>query len=509
MMDILNGFALALTPVNILAALVGALIGTAVGVLPGMGPTAAVGILVTATVTLSPETGLIALAAVYYGTQYGDSMTAILMRIPSEPPAVVLAVDGYPMAQKGRAGPALAIAAISSFIGAALSLIGLMIAAPTVSRVALLLGPADYAVIAVIALLVLSRFSGGSFSTRLLSLAIGLAATTIGLDMVTGIGRFTFDSPELLQGVEIAPVVIGLYGLAELLHLAGRGGGFPAVEKIPFRKLFPSRTEWRKATPAAGRGAVVGFLMGVLPGPTLSLANFASHSLERRISKHPEEFGKGAVQGVAGPGAADNAAVSGNLLPFLALGLPFTSVTAVLFAGLLLHGIQPGPLLISQHPELFWGLIAAMFVGNVALLLLNFPMVGVWIRLLRIPSPILLALLMVLMFTGVYGFRNSVFDLVVLLVSGVAGYLMKLVDLDRTVLVLGLVLGPVLETSIRQALFISRGDPTVFVTTPMGIVGVVVLVGVVVGPPLRRALRRRGGGQTPSEPSPENAGVLR
>jgi putative tricarboxylic transport membrane protein len=485
--DLANGFALALTPENLAAALIGALIGTAVGVLPGMSPTAAMAIFLAPTIGLKPETGLIVLGAMFYGSQYGDSMTAILMNVPSEAASVVISTDGYQMTRRGRAGAALSSAAVASFVGATVGLVGLMLFGPLLSAVAVLFGPADYFDIALFALLLLARIASGSVWKGLLMMGLGLAVTTVGIDPLTGVARFTFGKVVLTQGIELVPVVVGLFGMAELFELTSRAGAFPTIAKLRFREIFPTLAEWFEAVPAMARGAGIGFFLGLLPGPTLTLATFVSYALEKRLPKGLVEFGKGAIRGVAGPKAADDAAVSGNLVPLLALGLPFSPVTAVLFAGLLLHGIQPGPLLITQHANIFWGFIAAMYVGNVALLILNFPLVGIWINLLRIRTPVLLSLLMILMFVGVFGYRNSTLDLIVLLVSGLVGYALKQLRFDRTILVLGLVLGPLLETSLREALFISRGNPVVFAARP---VGVVVVLGLLLVFALPRVMGR-------------------
>jgi putative tricarboxylic transport membrane protein len=489
--NLAHGFALALTPENALAALIGAVIGTAIGVLPGMTPTSTMAILLAPTLMLKPETGLIVLAAVYYGSQYGDSMTAILLNIPSESPSVVIATDGYRLTRRGRAGAALALAAVASFVGANVGLIGLALAAPALSLLALKFGPADYFEIALFALLALSRITGSSIPKALLTIGIGLAATTIGVDLLAGTSRFTFGQIQMSQGVQIIPVVIGLFGLSELLNLATESLATATGLKFGLRELWPARREWRSGVPPMVRGSILGFFMGILPGPTLTLATFVSYALERRLSWRRPWLQDGDVRGVTGPKSADDAAVSGNLVPLLALGLPFSTVTAVLFAGLLLHGVQPGPLFIQSHPNIFWGFVAAMSLGNIALLILNFPLVGIWVNLLRIPKPIFLAALTVLIVVGAYGYRNSFFDLQIMVISGLIGYLMRRLNFDRTVLVLGLVLGPVLEIGLRQALLLSRGDLSTFITRPTAWVLATVLVVLLATSLLREAGRRQ------------------
>jgi putative tricarboxylic transport membrane protein len=457
------GFQVALTPENLAAALIGALLGTAVGILPGLGPTTVIALLLIPTISLPPETGLIMLGGIYYGTQYGDSMTAILMNVPSEAPSVVIGLDGYEMAKKGRAGVALAVAAIGAWVGASVGLLGLVLLAGVLAPAALAIGPSEYFALSLVGLVILARVSGGGLWRGLVALAIGLALPTVGQDPLSGFVRFGFGVADLMQGFSLVPVIMGLIGLSGILQLTGTSKTLPRPARFSFREIFPSVAEWREAIPASLRGAVIGFVFGILPGPGTVLSTFVSYRLERRLS--PERVGQGAVSAVAGPKAADDASVSGHLVPLMVLGIPFSSVTAILFAGILLHGIQPGPLLMGQHPEIFWGLVAAMYIGNLALLILNFPLVGMWMSILRIPQPILTALLVLLLLVGSYSLNNSFFDTLVLLGAGVLGYFLRSVELDRTLVVLGLVLGPLVEKNFRLALIISRGNPLVFAST--------------------------------------------
>ncbi len=489
---LMYGFGVALTPENFLAALFGALLGTAVGILPGMGPTVVMALLLVPTMNMKVETGLIMLGAIYYGTQYGDSMTAILMNVPSEAPSVVIGIDGYQIARKGRAGAALATAAVGSFIGATIGLIGLTLIAGPVSQAALAFGPPEYFAITVVGLFVLSKISSASLSKGLVALGIGLALTTVGIEPLSGMPRYTFGNTDLLLGVDLIPVVMGIIGMAEMIEIASKNAGLPKAASINYRDLMPTRKEWKKAIPASLRGSVLGFFMGLLPGPTMALSTFASYRLEKRLA--PEEVGHGAVQAVAGPKSADDGSISGTLVPLMALGIPFTAVTAVLFAGLLLHGVTPGPTLITERPEIFWGMVAAMYIGNVALLVLNFPLVGMWTSILRIPQPILSAMLVVLMMIGTYSLRNSTLDELVLVLAGVLGYIMKQMNYERTLLILGMVLGPMLEANFGRSLEMSDGDLSVFVTRPIPDVLWVILALVLLGPPILNAITGRRAG---------------
>lgn len=484
-----HGFATAVSLQNVFAALIGVILGTMVGVLPGIGPVAAMALLLPLTVKMATLPALILLAGLYYGSQYGDSMAAILVNVPSEAPAIVIAREGYPMTRAGRGGAALAIAGVSSFIGATVGLIGVSLLAIPLSQLATDLRPPDFAAIAVLGLLLLPRVSGIGPFKGLVAIGIGLAIGTVGLDPILSTPRFTFGFLQLTQGVQLVPVAVGLFGLAQVVHqiVNGEDWGDPGTVKL--RDLAPSRQEWRRSLPASGRGSVIGFVMGAVPGPSLILSTFSSYALERRLGQRSGRFGHGAVEGIAGPKAADDAAVGGNLIPILILGIAFTPVTAILLSGLRLHAIEPGPLLISEHPNLFWGLIAAMYLGNIALLVLNFPMVGIWVRLLRIKPAMRSAGLVVIMIVGVYSVRYSMFDVGVMVVMGFVGYGLRRARVDCSLIVLGVVLGPFLEDSIRRSLELSAGGLGVFVSRPIGQITVVVIAIVWVIMPAARMLR--------------------
>ena len=466
------GFSVILVPTNILAVVTGSFIGTLIGVLPGIGPVGTMAIMLPIVMALkmSPLTALTMFAGVYYGAMYGGSTTSILMSVPGEATTVVTCIDGYQMAKKGRAGAALAVAAVGSWVAGTLGVIGLMFFAPTLAQFALSFGPPEYFGIALLALVVLSRISGRPFGESVFVLALGMALATIGIDPISGDNRFTFGWVQLSQGIDVIPVVMGLFGIAEVLNIAEQAGGLPRAKGVKIRELFPTRSEWRRAAPAMFRGSILGFFWGLIPGPSTVLSTFGSYKLERRLSRHPEEFGHGAIEGVAGPEAANNAAGGGALVPLLSLGLPFTPGIAMLFAGLMVLGVQPGPLLINEHPEIFWGVVAALYIGNVVLLVLNFPLVGVWVSILRVRQSLLLTLIVLLCLVGVYSLNNSSFDLVIMLMFGAIGYILRKLDFDVSPMVIAMIIGPMLEEALRQSLVMAQGNPFVFFQRPISCV---------------------------------------
>ncbi len=491
MNDLLYGFSIALTWQNLLAAFGGALIGTAVGVLPGIGPSSAMAILLPATLGLEPATSLIMLAGIFYGSQYGGSTTAILLNMPGESTALITCRDGYQMALKGRAGAALAISGVGSFIAGTAGVVGLTFATTAIAEAALAFGPPEYFCLALLGLAVLSRLSTAAPWKNALLLALGALLATVGQDPLTGEGRFTLGITELMAGISLVPVLMGVYGVSEVLAVIQRSAGFPKMIEVKFRELFPTAREWRASAGPIARGTLLGFPLGLIPGPAALISTYLSYALEKRVSKHPEQFGQGAIEGVAGPESANNAATSGTLAPLLALGLPFTGATALLLAGMTIHGIQPGPLLVTQHPEIFWGVIASMYIGNVALLILNVPLVGLWVSLLRVPQALLVCLILVFTVVGAYSVRNSVADIYVLLGSGVIGYLLVALKFDMAPLILGMVLGPVMEENLRRSLFQSDGNLLIFVTSRLSIGMMTMLVLVLLGPPCYRLVRDR------------------
>jgi putative tricarboxylic transport membrane protein len=464
--NLLLGFSVALQPSILVYAFVGCLIGTLVGMMPGLGPLAGISLLLPATFGLNPIIAIVLLAGVYYGAMYGGSTTSILMRIPGEAASVMTCVDGYAMTQNGRAGPALAIAAIGSFVAGTIGVVGLMLLAPTLAAWALRFGPPEYTALLLMGLFILAYMSGGSTVKTLAMAVLGLLLGMIGIDIMSGYTRFSFDIVELGDGVGIVPVAVGLFGVSEILLTAG-ALKMPEVQRPKLRDLMPSREDLRLSVGAIGRGSVMGFLIGIIPGSAHIISSFVSYGVERRISKHPERFGKGAIEGVAGPESANNAAATGAFVPMMALGIPTSPVTAVMIAAIMVHGVLPGPTLIQEQPELFWGFVASMYVGNVVLLILNLPMVGVFVNLLRIPYGYLYPCILCFCIVGTYSVSNNIVDIWILLSMGGVGYLLRKFGYDLAPVALGLVLAPMLELSLRQSLAMSAGDYAIFIERPI------------------------------------------
>jgi putative tricarboxylic transport membrane protein len=460
------GFSVALTPDILMFAVIGCVIGTLVGMLPGVGPLAGISLLLPATFGLQPATAIILLAGIYYGAMYGGSTTSILMRIPGEAASVMTCIDGYAMTQNGRAGPALAIAAIGSFIAGTLSVVALMLLAPPLASLALRFGPPEYFALLTLGLLVLAFLSGGSMLKALAMAALGLFLGTIGIDQMSGFFRFQYGLIELGDGIGIVPVAVGLFGVSEILLTAGQGTP-PEVQKPRLKDLLPSREEWQRSLAPIGRGTAVGFIIGIVPGSAHIISSFVSYALERRLAKDPSRFGRGAVEGVAGPESANNAAACGAFVPMLALGVPSGPIPAVMIAALMVHGIAPGPLLMEQQPSLFWGFIASMYVGNLVLLILNLPLVGLFVNLLRIPYAYLYPAILVFCVLGVYAVDNSVVDVWIMTATGLLGYVLRKFEFEVAPIVLGLVLSPMLENSLRQSLAMSSGSYAIFFGRPI------------------------------------------
>jgi putative tricarboxylic transport membrane protein len=460
------GFGVALTPVNLLYCFVGVVVGTAIGVLPGIGPVTTVAMLVPLTFGMSPTAALIMLAGIYYGSQYGGSTTAILINTPGETSSVMTCLDGYQMARQGRAGPALGMAAIGSFIAGTASVVLLMLLARPLVRVALEFGPAEYFAIMLLALLTLGGLTGESVAKGLLMAAFGLLLGTVGGDPMTGTPRFTFGAPSLLDGLEFLPVTIGLFAVAEVLTSATRSLT-QDVYAAPIRGLLPTRADWWACRWTLPRASLIGFVVGVLPGAGATLASIIAYLTEKRLSRYPERFGTGVIEGVAAPETANNAASGGAMVPLLTLGVPGSGTTAVMLGALMLWGLRPGPLLFEKNPELVWGLIASMYIGNVLLLILNLPLIGLWVRLLSVPPRILMPLILLFCFTGTYAVSSNPFDLWVMVIFGVLGFVLQRYGYPVAPIVLGLILGPMLETHFRRALIISRGDYAIFLQRPI------------------------------------------
>ena len=487
------GFGVAFSGPNLLACFFGVLIGTVVGVLPGIGPLGAMALLFPTTYALEPTTSVIMLAGIFYGAMYGGSTTSILLNVPGESASVVTAIDGYQMARKGRAGAALAISAVGSFVAGTLGVVGLMFFAPILAKAALAFGPPEYFALMLVGLIFLSQLGGGSAIKSFLMVGFGLLLGIVGMDSISGVTRFTFGQLELGQGVELVPVAMGLYGVGEILIIAEQITGLPDLIKVKLRDLFPTVSEWKRAFPPIFRGAGVGFFIGLIPGPAAILSTFASYALEKKISRHPQEFGKGAVEGVAGPESANNSATAGLMVPMLALGVPFAPVPAMLLGALIIHGIQPGPLLVTQRPDIFWGVVASMYIGNVLLLILNLPLVGVFASILRVPQHILSTFILLLCLVGTYSVNNSILDLYVLVGMGVVGYILRKLKFDMAPLILALVLGPMLEKNLRQSLYMVSGDVWAMVSRPITGALLLIALAVIVLPPLIRHMKRAQG----------------
>jgi len=469
------GFSVALAPQVLLYAFVGCVVGTLVGVLPGIGPLAGISLLLPASFGLDATSAIVLLAGIYYGAMYGGSTTSILMRIPGEAASVMTCIDGYEMTRRGRAGPALAIAAIGSYIAGTVSVVGLMLLAPPLASFALRFGPPEYFALLLLGLLVLAYMSGGSMLKSLAMAALGLLLGMIGIDPMTGFFRFSYGLVELGDGIGVVPVAVGLFGLSEILLTAGQPTA-PEVKKPKLKDLLPSKQEWRDSLWPIGRGTVLGFLIGIIPGSAHIISSFVSYALERRLAKDPERFGHGAIEGVAGPESANNSATSGAFVPMLALGIPSGPIPAVMIAAMMVHGISPGPLLITQQPELFWGFIASMYVGNVVLLILNLPLVGIFVNVLRVPYPLLYPAILLFCVLGVYAVNGSAVDIGIMAAMGALGYLLRKFDFETAPVVLGLILAPMIEMSLRQSLAMSSGNYAIFVNRP--IASVMLLIGL-------------------------------
>jgi putative tricarboxylic transport membrane protein len=484
-----NGFSVALAPDNLLFAFLGAALGTAVGVLPGIGPALTVALLLPATYQLAPTGSFIMFAGIYYGAMYGGSTTSILINTPGESASIITALEGNRMARRGRGAAALATAAIGSFVAGTLGTIGLTFLAPLLVRVALSFGPAEYFALMVLAFTTVSAVLGGSRLRGSISLFLGLALGVIGIDTQTGQARYTLGIPALYDGVGVVLVVVGLFAVGETLYVASRYRA--GTDVIAIRgSVWMTREEWRRSWKPWLRGTALGFPIGALPAGGAEIPTFLSYLVEKRLAEKPEEFGHGAIEGVAGPEAANNAAAAGVLAPLLTLGLPTSATAAILLAAFQGFGLQPGPLLFQNSPDLVWGLIASLYIGNLMLLVLNLPLAPLWVRLLMIPRPYLYGGILVFAVLGAFAATGSTADVVIMLVIGVVGYLMRVYDFPVAPVLVGMILGPLSEQQLRRALAISQGDPSVFVTRPIAAAILAVAAAVLLAPYLLRLFRR-------------------
>ena len=463
---ILQGFSVALTPTNLLYVFFGVLIGTVIGVLPGLGPTASIALLLPITYTVEPVTAVILLAGIYYGSMYGGTITSVLLRLPGEAASVVTTFDGYQMAKQGRAGPALGIAAIGSYIGGTVSVLGMILLAPPLADLAVSFGPPEYVALTVLGILLVTYLGTGSVLKSLCMAALGLLLATVGLDPITGTARFTFGEVSLFNGLDFVAVAMGLFGVGEILHSLERTDKVQAVTS-KIKGIWPTRKDFRDSSGAIGRGSLLGFVIGVLPGGGGVVSSLASYAMEKRRAKDPSRFGKGAIEGVAGPETANNASSTSAFIPLLTLGIPPNVVLALIFGALIQQNITPGPNLIQQEPEIFWGVIASMVIGNLMLLALNIPLVGFFVQMLRVRAGILAAFALLVTMVGVFSVNNNAFDMWVVLGFGVIGWLMKKTGFEPGPLVLAFVLGSILERAFRQSMLLSGGDLDIFVTRPI------------------------------------------
>lgn len=473
-----HGFSIALYPQNLVFGFVGCLLGTLIGVLPGIGPTSGIAMLLPLTAVLEPTAAIIMLAGLYYGAMYGGSTTAILVNIPGEVSSVPTALDGYKLARKGKAGLALSMAAISSFVAGTLSLVGLTFFAPSLAKVALRFGPPEYFALMALALSVVVNLSGKSLLKGLISGLLGFLIASVGMDPMTGICRFSFGSLNLMSGIDFISVIIGLFAISEILSNAGSNMAGVYEEKI--EGLWPKLSEIRYALPAMFRSTAIGFFMGLLPGCSPAVTSFIAYDTEKRISKNSSSFGSGEILGVVAPEGANNATTSGGFVPLMSFGIPSGPALAVLLGGLMIYGLQPGPTLFEKHADFVWAVIASMYIGNVILLVLNLPLVAVWAKLVRIPYPILAPIVLVFSFLGAYSVRYKMFDVAVALFFGLAGWIMKKTGFPTSPLILCLILSDMFETSLKQSLSMSQGNPLIFLQRPISL-ALIILALVLIG----------------------------
>lgn len=494
-MDVIQGlgygFSISFQPINLLACFIGSILGTVVGVLPGLGPVAAISLLLPFTLKMSPVSSLIMLAGIFYGAMYGGSITSILVNIPGESATVITCLDGYQMAKKGKAGPALGISAIGSFVAGTLSIVGLSFLGPPLAEFALRFGAPEYFSLMLFGLTMITYLSSGSKIKALLMAGIGLILKTVGTDPIEGSYRFTYQSTTLIGGTEIIAIFMGLFGITEVFVNIEQKLQNQETVIAPITGLWPNRKDLRNCAAPIGRGTALGFFMGLMPGIGATLPTFFSYALEKRVSKHPEKFGTGVIEGVAGPESANNAATGGCLIPLLTLGIPSNVVTALLMGAFMIQGIQPGPLLMREHPEVFWGVISSMYTGNVVLLILNLPLVGIWVKILKIPYYLLFPLIVLFCIIGVYSVNNNITDVIIMMIFGIIGYFMRKFEYEAIPMVLGLVLGGLLELNFRQSLLFFRGNLLFFFYRPISAfflsLAILVILSVFL-PALRRIL---------------------
>jgi len=469
MSDLLYGFSICLQPANLLYCFLGVLMGTLVGVLPGIGPPGVLALLIPITGNLPPESAIIMLCGITYGAQYGGSTTSILVNIPGEPKTIITCIEGYQMARKGRAGPALGISAMGSYIAGTLSIFGLILFAPILSGFALKFGPPEYFSLMVFSFSILIFMAGGTMLRGTIMATLGVTLGVIGLDPTAGVNRFSYNIPSLMDGIGIVQVAIGLYGVSEILvsletHVKGE------IYEKRIKGLLPTLKDWKDSIFPILRGTGIGFILGAIPGIGVILPPFLAYGVEKKLSKDPSKFGTGVIEGVASPESANNAAAAGTLIPVLSLGIPTGASSAIVLGALMIYGIQPGPLLIVEAPKVFWGLVASLYVGNIMLLILNLPLIGVWVRLIQTPYKFLSAFILLFCLIGSYGINLSANDVLIMTVFGLVGYIAKKTHFELTPMIIGLILGPMLENALRRSLIISNGSFYIFFTRPVSLI---------------------------------------
>jgi len=487
---VLQGFAVSLEPVHLFVCLIGVTVGTLIGVLPGVGPVAGMSLLLPLTIKLDPTAAIIMMAGIYYGAMYGGSTTAILLNIPGEAASVATCLDGYAMARQGRAGPALGIAAFGSFIAGTLGVVGITLLAPPLAALALKFGPPEMVAVLILGFTMMTNLAEGS---RLKAAAMALAGFllgTVGLDPVDALPRFSFGSLTLMEGFGFAPLVIGLFGISEVLWNLDQAEP-RAVFRARISGLLPSRQDWKDSLRPIARGGVLGFVLGILPGAGAIIPPFVAYALEKRLARDPSRFGKGAIEGVAAPESANNAATAGAMIPLLTLGIPPSAAVAILTAAFLTHGVQPGPLLVTQHPDIFWGVVTSMYTGNAILLILNLPLIGLWVRLLAVPYRTLFPVILLLCVIGVYSVNGNPWEIGVMTAFGVLGYLMRKFGYEAAPLILTFILGRIFEEAVRQSLVLSRGSFAIFASHPISLTALVLAALVVMAPLAWSAARGR------------------
>jgi putative tricarboxylic transport membrane protein len=485
------GFGVALTPFNVLMAVAGVMVGILIGALPGVGPPSGVAMLLPLTFGMDPNSGIIMLAAMYAGTMYGGTITAVLINTPGESASVVTCLDGFQMAQQGRAGAALGIAAIGSFIAGTIGVVLLMLISPLLARWALSFGPPETFALMLLGLTTVTLLAGDEPLKGYISMVFGLMLAMVGFDIISGDARFGFGIPEMMDGVDFLPVAIGLFGLGEVLYGAEQKGATQVKTSLKLRDVLPSMADWARSKWSIVRGTTMGFLVGMLPGAGPTVAAFMTYTVEKRLAREPEKFGKGEIKGVAGPEAANNAAATAAMVPMLTLGIPGSATTAIMLGGLMMWGLRPGPMLFEKNPQFVWGLIASQYIANVLLLLLSTLFIPLFVRAVRIPYSILMPLIVVFCVTGAYSLKNNVWDVGVMLVFGVLGYLMKKLGYSPAALVLALVLGPLAERALRQSLIISDAGVFIFFTRPISGVLMALAILAILVPFARTVLRGR------------------